>query len=788
MKKLILWVLFASFLFSEVQYTKKEIQFLKDNPVIYISAMTYWPLDDEGESIHTNYIHLLNKYGHLNIQPVFYRYWSDGFSDAKNGITFGIMALSYSKKRTKWFYYTKPYNYNPYYLIVKKGSDIHSLKDLTNKKVYIAKYSILREVLKNKDFNIVYTKTPYEELENNKIDAILTFYMPNNKYINDFKAIKAFIDKAGEEYIGINKKYPILYSIIKKTMEAIPYSEIEKIRQIPYQKRIKVTEVLAPKVTLKDLITIQDIILVSLLLISLGIIVYFLLNRKFLHLKIKQFLITIFVFDIFILGFIFYEILVFNYYSNKILEIKSRSFNSLYKVDQIENSVLKVDEYFKRALYHKVNNIKQLFENEYPIAENLLVNNKPLKNILTTKNFTTTELASLAYSQQLINEILLVQKQVLDKRIDKAIYRQKLLYLLNELKNVKDIIKNENKHEISIIKEKLKYQFLLLLFSIGLFIIESILVFIMIKRKIYNPIDYLIKVIKANKNGKKITNKPFVYEDEFGKLIDEFFDLQKQLNQKIDELNEHKQNLEQQVKDEVDKRLYQEKILLKKSKMAMMGEMVDAIAHQWKQPLTSMSLGMQILNLEKDKITPEELDDVIKSMNMQIKHMLTTLDEFRGFFRDDTKKTIVCINNVVKMVLLLLQDELMTNKIKIETNIDVNFCFNGIENEIEHLLITLITNAKDIFKERDIKDRKLIIQTRSDENFYYLEVIDNAGGVDENIKHKIFELNYTTRENGTGVGLYLASQIATKHNAVLEVENVEDGAKFYFKIKKDIDE
>jgi len=785
MKKFILGVVFISYLFG-IKYTPEEQNFLKYHPVIYISSMTYWPVDKNGNSIHINYMKLLNKYGGLNLQPVFYKYWCDAFTDAKQGITYGIMALSYSKERARWFYYTRTYNYSPYYLIVKKDSDIKSLKDLKHKKVYIAQYSILRDLLKTKDAQVVYSKYPYEKLASGEIDAALVFYIPDTKYLKDFKIIKTFINKAGEEHIGINKKYPKLYSIIQKAMQAIPYSEIERIRQIPYEQRIQTINILEQNVSLKDLITTKDIILIVLLIVSLGVVLYFFLMRKFLNLKIKNFLISIFVLDIVILGFISYEIVVFNYYSNKILQIKSKSFNSLYIVDQIESSILNLDQVAKRAYFYHQNEIPKLFVNHYVNSDNLLVDGVALKNLLNTKYFTATELTELAYIKKLIGEILDIQKNVLNKNLDITIYGQKLLFLLEELKNIRYIIKKENTKEINIIKDKLRYQFLLLLFSVGIFILESVLLFIMIRKKIYNPISYLINVIKNNKNGKKIDYKQYRYSDEFGKLIDEFFDLQGQLNKKIDELNEHKENLEEEVKKEVEKRVYQENILLKKSKMAMMGEMIDAIAHQWKQPLGSISLGVQILKFEQNNLSSKEFESMITSIELQIQHMLTTIDQFRSFFRDNIDTKEVCIQNVIKKVLLLLKDEFMAHAIKIDIEVRVNFCIKGIENELEHLLITLLTNAKDIFIERNIRPRNIKIKTRQDDEFYYLEVVDNAGGVDEAIKDKIFDLNYTTRENGTGVGLYLASQIALKHNGVLEVENIENGAKFIFKVKKEV--
>jgi signal transduction histidine kinase len=306
----------------------------------------------------------------------------------------------------------------------------------------------------------------------------------------------------------------------------------------------------------------------------------------------------------------------------------------------------------------------------------------------------------------------------------------------------------------------------------------------MIRKKIYKPLDYLIGMIRDYKNGKKI-KKEFFYEDEVGEMIQEFISLQTQLDKKIEELNQHKNNLEQEVKKEVEKRIFQEEILLKQSRLALMGEMIDVIAHQWKQPLNTISLSTQLLKLDKNDINEKYILNFADNISIQVAHMIETLEEFRGFFRENKHPEVVCMEKVVKKVLVLLQDELMRNSIKIEMQIDEDFCIKGSFNEFEHLLITLLTNAKDIFKERNIKDKKIIIKTHAIDEFYYLEVIDNAGGIPEAIIDKIFELNFTTREKGTGVGLYLATQIAIKHNGVLEVENTENGAKFYFKVKSD---
>jgi len=777
MKKIVVLVLFLKFVFA-VSYTNSEKEFLKNHPVIYFSAMEYWPIDESGNSIHTNYMNLLNKYGHLNIQPVFYKYWSDGFEAAKSGKTLGIMALSFSENREKFFFYTPAYNYNPYYLVVKKESKIKSFKDLKDKRVFVAKKSIIREILKNEHLNIVYTKTPYKDLSEGKIDAVLTFYMPKTEFVKNLRVTKVFIDKSGEEHIGINKHYPKLYSIIMKVIKEIPYEEIEKIKEKYYYNPMPPVSVITPKVTLKELINPMDIALVVMTILFLFVIAYLYITKKYLNLKLKKFLIGIFSIEALILGMIVYEIVMLNYYSNKILQVKSRSFNELFLTDKIQEAIFNLNNEFLRKNKHKYSQYNQLFKGEIK-AENLKVLNHTLKYYLTPKFFHPSTLSKVAKLQILLNKLIYLQKNVLLRKFDESIYRHNFIYLIKQIELIRNYIKNENDKEISLIKDKIRYQFMLLVAIALIFFLANILLFIMIKKKIYTPINYLIGVIQNRKDGKEIKKKSF-YNDEMGEMIKEFFSLQNQLNSTINELKEHKKNLEKKVKEEVEKRTYQEEILLKQSRLALMGEMIDAIAHQWKQPLSLINLYIYKLKRENNP----SVNQTSMNIKSQLDYMVETLSEFRNFFKDNKKKEYFCISEVVNKTLLLLKDELIKNSIQIKTHFNPDFCIEGILNEFQHLLIVIITNAKEVFLERGKKERIIKISTKEDKDFYYLEIEDNAGGIDEGIKDTIFDLNFTTKKDGSGVGLYLANQIAIKHTGILYVQNSKNGAKFIFKIRK----
>ncbi|WP_457564943.1 ATP-binding protein [Caminibacter sp.] len=761
-----------------IQYTKKEQQYLKTHPVIYFSAMDYWPINQKGDSIHTNYIKLLNKYGGINIQPIFYHYWSEGFNAAKEGKTQGIMALSFSKKRTKFFFYTPPYNYTPYYLITLKNSPIKTFKDLKGKKVYIAKESIIREILKHPDFKIIWSKTPYKDLVKGKIDAILTFYMPQNQYIKYLKTTKAFINKAGEEHIGINKHYPILYHIILKIMKTIPYSEIEKIKSEYYYNPIPPVIISTPKVTLKELISPWDILIITISAFIIFILLYFYFTRKHLNLSLKKFFISIIFIEGFILSSIIYEIFMFNYYSNQILELKSRSFNELFLTDQLSQKIINLQQEFIRKYEGKNSKYSKFFKNGKIKAGDLLIESKPLKYFLNPQIIHPGVLAKISEIKFDIQRLLNIQKAVLAKKADISLEKQMFNYVMRKFVILRNYIYNENKKEATFIKDKIKYQFNLMIALALIFIFANILLFLLVRNKIYKPIEYLTNTIKNFKQG-KFVEKKFFYHDEVGVLIDEFFSFQQQLSNIIQELKKHQIELEKKVQEEVQKRIFQEEILLKQSRLAMMGEIIEAIGHQWKQPLSSINLFIDFL--KHNKIDTQTCAENIKK---QIEFMKKTLDEFKTFFDTTKEKKEFCMDKIIEKALILIKDDLINNKIKIEKDIRKNFCIKGIENEFEHMILSIIANAKEIFEERNIQKKVIKISTKEDKNFYYLEIEDNAGGINPDIIDKIFDLNFTTKKDGNGIGLYLARLIAIKHTGMLEAENTKNGAKFIFKIRK----
>ncbi|MEA3384224.1 MAG: hybrid sensor histidine kinase/response regulator [Campylobacterota bacterium] len=254
-----------------------------------------------------------------------------------------------------------------------------------------------------------------------------------------------------------------------------------------------------------------------------------------------------------------------------------------------------------------------------------------------------------------------------------------------------------------------------------------------------------------------------------------------------EELYQYKINLEQKVQEQVDILRQKDKTLAYQSKLASMGEMIDAVAHQWKQPLNIINMRIDMLryDYEDNNINKEYCEKLSSDIISQTSHMQNTLDEFRTFLRPDKQKKAFSIPLIIDKVLLLVKDEMLKYKIEIEKDIEENIEIDGIENEFKHLILNLISNSKDAFVENNIDNRKIRFKLYKNENKVILEISDNAGGIPKHIIDNIFEANVTSKSEGKGTGivLYMSSQIIKKHNGGISVKNVENGSMFTVNIK-----
>ena len=294
-------------------------------------------------------------------------------------------------------------------------------------------------------------------------------------------------------------------------------------------------------------------------------------------------------------------------------------------------------------------------------------------------------------------------------------------------------------------------------------ILAALMGYLLIRRSIVKPLEYINKQIKRAGSESQTV---IVCNDksEIGELVES-------LNLRNFALNEaHTREQQNEI------------LLLQQSKMAAMGEMLDAVAHQWKQPLNALSMYTELINMDfkSGEVDAAYIEQFQKDVETQINHMTNTLGTFRSFFRPSKELHYFDLHSVIEDVLLLAKDELNKNTIDVRVEEKTKLKLYGSENEFKHLLLNIINNAKDAFIENDVKERTIIIRILWDQKSIRMEIEDSAGGIPESVIDNVFKAHFTTKEEGkgTGIGLYMSSQIAHKHHAKLSVENRETGACF----------
>jgi signal transduction histidine kinase len=292
----------------------------------------------------------------------------------------------------------------------------------------------------------------------------------------------------------------------------------------------------------------------------------------------------------------------------------------------------------------------------------------------------------------------------------------------------------------------------------------------------YNESGYFMETIRLNVEGYIL--KPLE--------INQFITMISKVVEKIKLRYENKQyqkELEQKVKDQVEQLRHKDKVLIEREKFASLGEMIDAIAHQFRQPLGIMRLRndeIEYIIKEDLKLLNDDLEESILSNHAQINHLLGTIEEFRRFFRTDTSIENINLKELFNSVSVLLKDELIKRTTQIEINCLDDIYIKAISNEFKHVIINLINNAMDAFEEKGIDSRIIKIDAYKKDDKVYIDIIDNAGGIPEDTIDKIFEVNFTTKdiEHGTGIGLYISKTILEKIDANIYASNIENGAKF----------
>jgi len=222
----------------------------------------------------------------------------------------------------------------------------------------------------------------------------------------------------------------------------------------------------------------------------------------------------------------------------------------------------------------------------------------------------------------------------------------------------------------------------------------------------------------------------------------------------------------------------QSEMIIQQSKMASMGEMLENISHQWRQPLSVISTAASGIQVEKEYgiLKDEVLDKRLQNIIDHTESLSQTIEEFSNFFKPSKNVENFKIDELLLKAKNIVNLAFESDGINIIQDFDNSkdiYC-EGFKNELSQVIINIFNNARDIMLNKNIEDKIIKIDLIEQNNDIYIKIFDNAGGIDDDILPKIFDPYFTTKHKsqGTGLGLYMSSEIINNHfNGNLKATN-----------------
>ena len=233
-------------------------------------------------------------------------------------------------------------------------------------------------------------------------------------------------------------------------------------------------------------------------------------------------------------------------------------------------------------------------------------------------------------------------------------------------------------------------------------------------------------------------------------------------------------------------------IMLHQSRQATIGETIEIIAHQWRQPLNIIALALQDIYIkgELSLLTPELLEAQYEKANSALQYLSQTIDDFRDFMRPENGLNTFALESVLDETSVLVTGLLKKHHITLDNQARPELIIHNRKNALLQILLILVYNAIDAISEHRSGDGRITISTLQREGEIVLEICDNGGGIEEKNLKSVFEPYFTTKgkQHGTGMGLYIASSLAKHYlQGDLTVLNREEGACFTLRIAASLD-
>ncbi|MDP8221437.1 MAG: tetratricopeptide repeat-containing sensor histidine kinase [Candidatus Stygibacter frigidus] len=260
-----------------------------------------------------------------------------------------------------------------------------------------------------------------------------------------------------------------------------------------------------------------------------------------------------------------------------------------------------------------------------------------------------------------------------------------------------------------------------------------------------------------------------------------------ELNKTLEHLQQTYQTLQGEFQEAVNKLNAQDDLLSTQSRMSLMGGMISAIAHQWKQPLNVIWVLVQAIedSWQFDELTEEFMDNQVKQIGDQVSYMAETVNDFSKFFKPDYVQEY-SVSETIEKALKLLAYMLKSSGISLIKELEDNCRLSGNPNELSQVIINIVNNAREAILRDKINGPDIRIKMKCNEERINITIYNKGNHIKPENLEKIFEPYFTTRGNeGTGIGLQICRQIIeNKYNGSIKANNCEGGVEFVIEMPK----
>lgn len=333
----------------------------------------------------------------------------------------------------------------------------------------------------------------------------------------------------------------------------------------------------------------------------------------------------------------------------------------------------------------------------------------------------------------------------------------------------------------------------------GMLALLTTAIMLLVEFTVRRPLHHLAEASKRIADKDFDTSLPRPGSDEVGALVGNFTAMRDSLRDYqtdlLHEIAERKEaeaaltrlnaTLEQRVEEEVAKNRDKDHLLIQQSRLAAMGEMVHNIAHQWRQPLNS--LGLIVSNLRDDfrfgGMTAESVDRDVDAMRRLISRMSTTIDDFREFFRPDRTEAEFDPAAAAREAAFIMEATLAGNHIELVMDLAEGLSVLGFHGQYAQAVLNLLANSKEAILERKVGNGQIRLRLCAENGHAVLSVEDNGGGIPADILPRLFDPYFTTKEQGSGIGLYMTKTIIERNmHGRVSASNIEGGARLTLSI------